>query len=129
MGGEQAGGTPPPSTESTGRQASAWIVAVLGLVGGAGAGGVALSAVEPLDSVLVSVGAFVLGMFTVLVIVGKISGQEAQVVAALAGGLAAGLGFALVALLPRWVSVGGAIVWGLVAVVALVVAIAGKSSG
>jgi len=35
MGGEQAGGTPPPSTESTGRQFLAWhLVVVMGLFSG-----------------------------------------------------------------------------------------------
>jgi hypothetical protein len=51
------------------------------------------------------------------------------VVIGLVGGLAGGLGGALSVVVPRWVSVGGAIVLGLVAVVAIVVAIAGKSSG
>ena len=75
MGGEQAGGTPPSSTESTGRQLSAWHVVVMGLVGG-GLGG-ALSVVVP-RWVLVG-GAIVLVAVAVavLAIAGKSSGQEA----------------------------------------------------
>ncbi len=60
MGGEQAGGTPPPSTESTGRQFLAWhLVVVMGLVMGLVGG--TFGALGVIVPVWVSVvGAFVL---------------------------------------------------------------------
>lgn len=74
MGDEQAGGIPPPSTESTGRQLSVkyWLpVLVMAAVGGTFG---ALGVVVP---VFVSVGAAIILVAIVAYNAGKSSGQEA----------------------------------------------------
>ncbi len=77
MGGEQAGGTPPPSTESTGRQLSRWhVLVVIGLVGGLVGG--TFGALGVIVPVWVSVGcAFVLVAFLAYN-AGKNAGQGAR---------------------------------------------------
>jgi len=76
MGGEQAGGTPPPSTESTGRRLSAWhVVVVMGLVGGlVGGTFAALEIVVPIwVSVVGAIGLAAIVAYSA----GKRSGHEA----------------------------------------------------